>query len=825
MNYLGPDQYAFSRDFCDSVFFGTMRHSKRLALRKRKLESDPSSATRAKSTATTFTDLPVKRRRKDSRSRSDSTSSSAGRVSHPSNDKPPTRGDAKSHSYSIPKANRLQQSTTLQPVSPGHTKNSKYTPKCVSLNYFCQFIDSILEKRCRTDEGKKSIAVAPSSPKYPEKCTETFFDNMSDMELKMWKNLHFRELQFYPLHDYMDRQAFLNPRMRAILFDWMTEVCQEYQLKRETLHIALINVDRYLSAVKNLKRSKLQLVGVASLLIASKVEEIYAPRGSEFVMTTDGAYSAQEIFEMEMKILKELDWKITPVTTFTWLNLYTRKIHQYSKLRSSLSEEICDTYSGVIGQNYFERKCCEANNAAKKEMGIFVGVEDELVSGVQVGSVAGAAAFPTQPFEMIMEKIDLLMLDINSLQFTPSLITAAMLYHFLPPIMPNLTRDNVLEVTKYEFHQIQDVLKWASLYLRNFSPKGGPNVRESQYRKDILPFDFYTMQQHHPKALRHYTRVWEKLQQTSNSQNIKIHVVVRQYHGRKYDYDASLSASLKQLCKVHSDNVGVDIGGDEMLFFSGPVFSNNSDELDTHSGIVKISDLFLNERGQTEIFAISLNLYKSITKMKCVLFIQDMDTLKDVKASKTVASKSCVAQYTVKQRALSVFGMKKANARHNFEVLKHTLEKYVMGYKKKVEDLVFMLGGFVIDFSNIGSPLHHTKYLSSQDLQGPNSVAKSKAARGKAHNCDSRDNPNIKKTPATARKKARRNPQINRSDLLSSTTKNVEEDGLLKLIANLSGDVIIECYRKKYFGDVHDLRYNTDHRLISDEVLELSDIC
>ena len=135
----------------------------------------------------------------------------------------------------------------------------------------------------------------------------------------------------------MDRQAFLNPRMRAILFDWMIEVCQEYQLKRETLHLALINVDRYLSAVKNLKRSKLQLVGVASLLIASKVEEIYAPRGSEFVMTTDGAYSAQEIFQMEMKILKVLQWKITPVTTFTWLNLYTRKIHQYCKLRNALS--------------------------------------------------------------------------------------------------------------------------------------------------------------------------------------------------------------------------------------------------------------------------------------------------------------------------------------------------------------------------------------------------------------------------------------------------------------------------------------------------------
>ena len=473
----------------------------------------------------------------------------------------------------------------------------------------------------------------------------------------MWKNLHFRELQYYPLHDYMDRQAFLNPRMRAILFDWMTEVCQEYQLKRETLHLALINVDRYLSAVKNLKRSKLQLVGVASLLIASKVEEIYAPRGSEFVMTTDGAYSAQEIFQMEMKILKVLQWKITPVTTFTWLNLYTRKIHQYCKLRNALSSKVHYTYAVDSAQQYCKKKRSACNNRAS--VGIFDENDDEIASGVQVGSVPGAAAFPTEPFEMIMEKIDLLMLDMNSLQFTPSLITAAMLYHYLPPFMPNLTQENVLEITKYAAHQVKDVMKWASLYLRNFSPKTGPNVRESQYRKDILPFDFYTMQQHHPKALRHYTRVWEKLNE--KSQSLKIHVVVRQYHGRKYDYDASLSASLKQLCKVHSDNFGVDIGEREMLFFSGPVFSANSKILDTETLVssLTVSDLVPNERGQTEVFAISRNVYNSINRMKCICYIQDMDTMEQIKSDTPVNSKSLGISYSVQQRHFPIFGMKK----------------------------------------------------------------------------------------------------------------------------------------------------------------------
>ena len=80
------------------------------------------------------------------------------------------------------------------------------------------------------------------------------------------------------------------------------------------------------------------------------------------------------------------------------------------------------------------------------------------------------------------------------------------------------------------------------------------------------------------------------------------------------------------------------------------------------------------------------------------------------------------------------------------------------------------------------------------------------------------------KTPATARKKARRYPQISRSDF-SVATRNTREGGLLQLMSNLSGSVVIECYKKQYFGDVYNLRNSPEQKLISDEVLECSDIC
>ena len=43
----------------------------------------------------------------------------------------------------------------------------------------------------------------------------------------------------------------------------------------------------------DLKRDKLQLVGIVCLLIASKYEEIYPPSVKELVYITDNAYSKQ----------------------------------------------------------------------------------------------------------------------------------------------------------------------------------------------------------------------------------------------------------------------------------------------------------------------------------------------------------------------------------------------------------------------------------------------------------------------------------------------------------------------------------------------------
>jgi G2/mitotic-specific cyclin-B, other len=84
----------------------------------------------------------------------------------------------------------------------------------------------------------------------------------------------------------MSTQLDINEKMRAILIDWLVDVNVKFRLVPETLFMTVNLIDRYLSQ-RTVTRHKLQLVGVSSLLIACKYEEIYPPSLKEFVAICD----------------------------------------------------------------------------------------------------------------------------------------------------------------------------------------------------------------------------------------------------------------------------------------------------------------------------------------------------------------------------------------------------------------------------------------------------------------------------------------------------------------------------------------------------------
>nr|QYW07111.1 cyclin A1-1 [Dimocarpus longan] len=135
----------------------------------------------------------------------------------------------------------------------------------------------------------------------------------------IYKHLRESEVRHRPSVDYMERlQKHVNARMRATLIDWLVEVAEEYRLSPETLFLTVNYIDRYLSG-NVIIWERLQLLGVACMMIAAKYEEIYAPQVDEFCYITDNTYSKGEVLEMESTVLSYLKFEMTAPTAKCFL--------------------------------------------------------------------------------------------------------------------------------------------------------------------------------------------------------------------------------------------------------------------------------------------------------------------------------------------------------------------------------------------------------------------------------------------------------------------------------------------------------------------------
>lgn len=123
--------------------------------------------------------------------------------------------------------------------------------------------------------------------------------------------------------NYFNIQNEITPYMRSILIDWIIDIHRQFKFKEETLYIAIYLVDVYLSKKFILKRN-LQLLGVTSLLIASKLNDIYLRRISDYSDITFNTYSINEIKEMEEEILKTLNFNLLVPTPLSFYEIISQ---------------------------------------------------------------------------------------------------------------------------------------------------------------------------------------------------------------------------------------------------------------------------------------------------------------------------------------------------------------------------------------------------------------------------------------------------------------------------------------------------------------------
>ncbi|KAL6203725.1 hypothetical protein ACLB2K_027424 [Fragaria x ananassa] len=123
--------------------------------------------------------------------------------------------------------------------------------------------------------------------------------------------------------DYMDKQPDINSKMRAILVDWLIDVHRKFDLTPETFYLTMNITDRFLSR-RIVSRKELQLVGISSMVIASKYEEVWTPPVQDFVCLSDKTYTGNQIRAMEKAILEKLGWYLTVPTPYVFLARYIK---------------------------------------------------------------------------------------------------------------------------------------------------------------------------------------------------------------------------------------------------------------------------------------------------------------------------------------------------------------------------------------------------------------------------------------------------------------------------------------------------------------------
>ena len=131
------------------------------------------------------------------------------------------------------------------------------------------------------------------------------------------------ESKWNPNPTYMSNQVKIEETIRSTLVDWLIQIHYNFKLLPETLFLTVNVIDRYFSKHQITKR-EVQLVGISALLIVTKYEEIYPPILKDFIYITENEYTAEDILDMEKKILFALDFDINLCSSFRFLERFNK---------------------------------------------------------------------------------------------------------------------------------------------------------------------------------------------------------------------------------------------------------------------------------------------------------------------------------------------------------------------------------------------------------------------------------------------------------------------------------------------------------------------
>lgn len=125
---------------------------------------------------------------------------------------------------------------------------------------------------------------------------------------------------------------------RLIAIDWILTTRTRFGFQHQTAYIAISYLDLFLHkrfiGLQKDESWAIRLLSVASLSLAAKMEERIVPGLSQYPQDQDFVFKPDVIRKTELLILSTLDWKMSLITPFHYLNYFTAKISPTDRNRS-----------------------------------------------------------------------------------------------------------------------------------------------------------------------------------------------------------------------------------------------------------------------------------------------------------------------------------------------------------------------------------------------------------------------------------------------------------------------------------------------------------
>ncbi|CAK94397.1 unnamed protein product (macronuclear) [Paramecium tetraurelia] len=217
---------------------------------------------------------------------------------------------------------------------------------------------------CKPEQRVKTLKTIPS----PQKQSQERSNESQSKELcNLIQNYSEPILDYYTKLDTETPKNSLqnhsiNANLRAKMIDWIVEVLSSYKCKDQTFHLSIRLMDLYLSKTtqKHLPQD-LHLVGVSSMFIACKYEEIYPVKLQVvYEKIAHKKLSKEEIKDKEANILQVLDFNLNGTTILDIITMVLSILNLHQQLYEAanfLAKLALFDYEFVNQYSYLQLAC------------------------------------------------------------------------------------------------------------------------------------------------------------------------------------------------------------------------------------------------------------------------------------------------------------------------------------------------------------------------------------------------------------------------------------------------------------------------------------